>query len=302
MPSPSARLVTAVIRATGRNRTYLTAEGARARVLERAVRPTSFAPPSRLRRDVAITAERHQGRPVYVVTPRDRVPVGGVVYVHGGGWVSEIAVQHWRLVAALAAEAGVAVTVPIYPLVPFGTAAEVVPWIADLVLREQAARGRAVVGGDSAGGQIALSAAMVLRDRGDAAPARTVLISPAVDLTFSNPEIDAVQPHDPWLAVPGGRVLADLWRGDLPLEDPRVSPLLNDLSGLGPLSVWSGTHDIMNPDARLLVAAAGSAGVAVRSHERPGLLHVYPLLPTAEGRAARRDLAAEVREAVAPHR
>jgi acetyl esterase/lipase len=298
MPSVSARLVTAVIRATGRNRTYLTAEGAHAKVQDRAVRPTSFAPPTRLRRDVSVTAERHEGRPVYVVTPRDREPVGGMVYVHGGGWVSEIAVQHWRLVAQVAAEAGVAVTVPIYPLVPFGTAREVVPWVADLVLRDIEAHGRTVVGGDSAGGQIALSAALLLRDRDDVRPARIVAISPAVDLTFSNPEIDAVQPHDPWLGVEGGHVLAALWRGDLPVEDPLVSPLLNDLTGLGPLSVWSGTHDIMNPDARLLVAAARDAGVEVTSHERPGLLHVYPLLPTAEGREARRDLVAEVRDAV----
>ena len=299
MPSPSSRLVAAAIRATRRNRTYVTAQGARAHVRAQAIRPAAPGPPARLRRDVAVHARRDDGRPVYLVTPRDRRPVGGLVYAHGGGWVNEIAPQHWHLVAQLAAEAGVAVTVPIYPLVPFATAGEVVPWIADLVLRSGEDHGPSLVGGDSAGGQIALSAALLLRDRDDVRPARTVLISPALDLTFANPEIPTVQPSDPWLGVEGARVLADLWRGDRSLTDPVVSPLFGDLAGLGSVSVHTGTRDITNPDARLLVARAREAGVDVALHEAEGQLHVFPLLPTTEGRAGRRVLVDEVRAAVA---
>ncbi|WP_264079185.1 alpha/beta hydrolase, partial [Mycobacterium szulgai] len=73
--------------------------------------------------------------------------------------------------------------------------------------------------------------------------------------------------------------MAEQWRGDLPVDDPRCSPLAGDLAGLGPLTVFSGTRDILNPDARALVQKAGAAGVAVDYHERSGLLHVYPLLP-----------------------
>ncbi|GMA20903.1 hypothetical protein GCM10025862_29240 [Arsenicicoccus piscis] len=56
-------------------------------------------------------------------------------------------------------------TVPIYPLVPYGTAAEVVPRFADLVMASEQRWGTTVLAGDSAGGQIALSAAILLRDR-----------------------------------------------------------------------------------------------------------------------------------------
>ena len=66
-----------------------------------------------------------------------------------------------------------------------------------------------------------------------------------------------------------------------------VSPLGADLTGLGPLTVFSGTRDILNPDARLLAEKATAAGVEVEYHEQPGLVHVYPLTPTREGRAAR---------------
>jgi acetyl esterase/lipase len=111
-----------------------------------------------------------------------------------------------------------------------------------------------------------------------------------VDLTFTNPRIPEVQPTDPWLAVPGGQALARLWSGDRELTDPVVSPLFGDFTDLGPLTVLSGTRDILNPDARLLVAKAEASGVDVHYTEVAGQLHVYPLLPTSVGASARRDI------------
>jgi acetyl esterase/lipase len=63
------------------------------------------------------------------------------------------------------------------------------------------------------------------------------------------------------------------------------------------LTVFSGTRDILNPDTRLLVDKAVAAGVDVDYHEEQGLVHVYPLTPTPEGRAARALLIERVRAA-----
>lgn len=142
-----------------------------------------------------------------------------------------------------------------------------------------------------------LSAALALRDEGVRLPV-TVLVSPALDLTWSNPRIPVVQPTDPWLATPGGRVLADAWRGDLPLTDPAVSPLYGDLAGLGPLVVFTGTRDVLNPDAHLLVEKARAAGVEAELHEEPGQLHVYPMLPTPAGRRGAQLLVGRVSRAL----
>lgn len=95
---------------------------------------------------------------------------------------------------------------------------------------------------------------------------RTVLISPALDLAFDNPRIPEVQPDDPWLAVPGTRVFADAWASGLDVRDPTVSPMLGELAGLGPITLFIGTHD--------------------------------PLLPTRTGRDARRRIVDAVRAAV----
>jgi acetyl esterase/lipase len=151
--------------------------------------------------------------------------------------------------------------------------------------------------GDSAGGQIALSAALALRDDHGVIAARTVLVSPAVDPTMKNPDIDAVAPSDPWLGRAGTKVYVDAWRAEIPADDPRVNPLEADLRGLGPILLFTGTRDILNPDARLLAERARAAGVEIEYHEAAGLVHVYPLTPTREGRAARALIVERLRPA-----
>ncbi|PWJ53772.1 Acetyl esterase/lipase [Quadrisphaera granulorum] len=281
------------------NRTFVTEQGAHDRIREATLRPAAYGPPRSLRRDVRVDVVHDRGWPVYTLTPTSQRPAGGVVYAHGGGWVNEIVSQQWRLAAAVAAGAGVVVIVPIYPLVPYGTAGPVRDRVAELVRESTERYGPTGVLGDSAGGQIVLSAALALRDRGLRLPI-TVLVSPALDLTWSNPLIPVVQPSDPWLATPGGRVLADAWRGDLPITDPAVSPLFGDLAGLGPLTVFTGMRDVLNPDARLLVEKARAAGVEVELHEAAGQLHNYPVLPTAPGRAAQKVLISRVARGLGP--
>lgn len=288
MPSFLSRVaVPAYLRATRANRIFLTPEAAHDHVAERSLRPLPYHPPRRLRRDVAVTVDRETGWPVYTLTPRSGRARGCVVYTHGGGWVNEIAPQHWALAAEIAARVQTTVVVPIYPLVPFGTAEQVIPAIANLVLDNRSRHGEVCLGGDSAGGQIALSTAILLRDEHRITLPRTVLISPSLDLSMTNPEMDIVQSADPWLAKPGARVFIEHWRGRLPISDPRVSPLAADLTGLGPLTVFCGTRDILVPDTRVLVEKARTSGVEVDYHEEPGLVHVYPLTPTPEARAAR---------------
>lgn len=302
MPSFTSSILPAFFRLTRANRTFVDGDAARRRVEERRRHPRPFAPPH-LRRDVAITTAYGTGLtsgwPLYTLAPADGEPTGALIYAHGGAWVNEVALQHWQLAAQIAAEAKLAVTVVIYPLVPFGTAGAVVPAFAELVLAARELYGdRVFLAGDSAGGQIALSAAQLLRERDRVTPARTILIAPALDLSFANPQIPLVQPSDPWLGKPGSQVYIEHWRGELPVTDALVSPLFGVLAGLGPVTMFSGTRDILNPDARLLVEKARAAALELDYHEGQGLVHVYPLTPTPEGRVARALIVRQLRAAV----
>lgn len=295
------------LQATKANEPFVTEDGARRRIRERFMRPVSYGPPARLD---GVHVERRfpdpLGWPVYDVTPRTtdshplKEPPGSplpvVVYVHGGGWVHEIAAQHWRLIARIARETGQRVVVPVYPLLPFGTAREVRDGMVSLIRAELDAGRQVRLAGDSSGGQIVLSAALRLRDEGTVFPA-TVLLSPALDLTWDNPAIPAVQPLDPWLGRPGGEVLAEAWKGEDDIGDPVVSPLFGELAGLGPLTILTGTRDVLNPDAHVLRDKARRAGVTVDWHEAEGQLHVFALLPTRAGGLGARRIVESLRPA-----
>ncbi|WP_181009469.1 alpha/beta hydrolase fold domain-containing protein [Streptomyces sp. SM11] len=237
------------------------------------------------------------GWPVYEVTPRGCDARRRAIYLHGGAYINEIAPQHWQLIAHVAAETATRITVPIYPLAPLATAAEVVPAVTDLAVELLDGGGGTPPSliGDSAGGGMALAVAVHLRDRGLPAPARTLLISPWLDITLTDPRVALLEDRDPWLAVAGARCAGDLYRGDLSADHPHVSPLLADLTGLNPITLFSGTRDIVNADARQLAARAAAAGVELEFHEAPEMVHVYPLLPIPEGRTARATICAALR-------
>jgi acetyl esterase/lipase len=286
-------LVPPVIRAMGGKREFSSAAVTLGRAEAHLLRPESYSPPRSLDRRVDIDVREVGGWPVYTVTPKTGAVRRRALYTHGGAWVHEISPFHWRLVAGLAASTGTEFTVPIYPLVPRGTAGAVVPVIADLAARlvTEAGARNVVLLGDSAGGTITLSAAMLLRDRGVPAPRDVVLLAPVIDMSFTDPVIYEILPRDPWLDVPGPRAAGELWRGDLGIEHPLVSPLHGPLAGIGRLTLFSGTRDITHADARTSVRKARAEGHPLDFHQRANMLHVYPLLPIPEGAEARRAIA-----------
>jgi acetyl esterase/lipase len=297
VPSLSSRLVTGLLIVTRYRHRLDSPSKVERYVRERSVRPAPYAPPRRLDRKVAFSVDTRRGWTCYRVVPRNAPkPTQRVLYVHGGGFIHEIIPLHWSLIAKIANKGPAEVTVPIYPLAPHSTASQTVPVATDIAADLMARSGaqNVTLMGDSAGGNIVLGIAQTLRQCGLPQPRHLVLISPVLDMSKSNPAIASVAGYDRMLSVAGSTASTQLYIGELDSKDPLVSPLYADLTGLAPMILFSGTHDIHNPDARDFVARARAAGVSVDYHEEPGAQHVYPLLPTAEGAAARNLIAAVV--------
>ena len=237
------------------------------------------------------------GFPVHGVarTGLDRQNAPTVIYLHGGAFVSEIVKQHWQLVAEIARTYEAVVSVPHYGLAPDHHAAEARSLVAALIdLAERDGRPVYLVG-DSAGGNLALLGAQEAVARGVTCVRGVTLMAPWLDLTMANPEIDAMEHEDPWLARAALHEVARVWADGTPLDDPSISPIYGTFEGLPPIDLFIGERDISLPDARLLRDAIREVG-EITYHEEPGALHVYPLLPTPEGRRARRDLITRVGE------
>lgn len=279
----------------GRQKRMSSAQSTREEVARLALRPESHAPPKRLRA-VELTVDSVNGWPVYRVSPRVPSPARRGLYLHGGAYTHQIVSQHWQLIARLARATATRFSVPIYPLAPAATAQEIVPVATDLAagLIEEVGAERTFLVGDSAGGGMALAVALALKQRG-LPPLRTIMVSPWLDIALSDPAIGAIAREDPYLAPAGLREYGVMYRGELPEDHPYVSPIHGELSGLGPVTMLSGTRDILNADARRFDQLAASSGVDLDYHEAEGMLHVYPLLPIPEARQAREIIAAALR-------
>lgn len=266
----------------------------RSRVAALSKDPADPSPPANLTPDVRVERTTRRGWPCFELLPRNVVPAGQALYLHGGAYIHEIRDLHWIALADLVARSRFHLTVPIYPLAPSATADIVVPTCA-LLIEEMATKGQRgesiTVIGDSAGGGLALAAATMLSGLALRACAQLVLISPWIDVAFSDPRAAEIDSRDPVSSIAGLRVAGDLYRGDLAREHPWVSPINADLAGLPPVMVFSGTRDVCNPAARQLCERAAAAGVDVDFQEGLDLVHVYPILPCDEGVDARQTIA-----------
>jgi acetyl esterase/lipase len=223
-----------------------------------------------------------------------------ILYLHGGAYINEITRWHWFLIRQLVREVPARCVVPIYPLAPSVTAAEMVPRVAELARELIAETGsdRTVLIGDSAGGGMGMAASSWLRDQGLSQPSRLILISPFLDVTMSDPRQDPLASKDKMLRRPGLVEAGRLYAGPLELDDPRVSPIHASFRDLPPITVFTGTHDFLDPDSQRLTVLAGEAGVPVDLHEVHGAPHAFTLMPTSQGAQARALIVEACRQSV----
>ena len=239
--------------------------------------PEPVPPPIALQRVANISTEQIAGRTVYLVRPRRGGTPWHLLYLHGGGFVSELFGVHWDIVLQLLRHTGATISIPIYPLAPehdhrAGNA------YVEAVYRELITRyppSRTVLVGDSAGGGMALVQAMRYRDAGLPLPARLVLFAPCTSVVPTNPDVDEIEPRDVILARPGGALAGLWWAGPDEPDHPDVSPLYGDPAGLPPVDMFIGTADILWPDARIMARRLLEAGGQVRLVEYPDAIHVF---------------------------
>ena len=129
-----------------------------------------------------------------------------------------------------------------------------------------------VIGGSSAGGNLAAATALMIRDRGLPAPAAVILLTPEVDLTEAG---DTFQTNE-LLDVQLKRGLPEcnaLYAGGHDLADPYISPLFADFSaGFPPTLIQSGTRDLLLSNSVMMHRKLRSAGVEAE-------LHVWEAMP-----------------------
>ena len=235
--------------------------------------------------------------------PRDRAPAGAILYLHGGAFCVHLPALYRGFCADLSRRCGVPVLLPDYRLAPEHPA----PAALDdcqaayaRLLRDVPSR-RIVLVGDSAGGNLALALLQRCKRLGLPLPAGALLLSPVTDFcggswsTRTNERSDAMFTSHAFDTVVTHYLPNNL------AEDPEVSPLLGDWSGLPPLRFHVSGSEMLLDDSLRAVERARVAGVDAQATVWPDLPHVFPLfgmLPQA--RQCRAETAAFVTQLLSP--
>jgi epsilon-lactone hydrolase len=249
----------------------------------------------RERHNIAMTTL--DGREVWTVDPKEGSARLTMVYLHGGAYVAPISRRHWPLFAYLVDNAEVRIVAPLYGLAPSASYKDAYVFLSSVIqgLISAGTDPRAIVlAGDSAGGGLALGMAHHLRDNG-VKIAGMVLIAPWIDLAMNSAEVKKAEARDPWLRVDGLRACAELWANGSDLDDPALSPINAPQHDLPRTLVLCGDRDLFLPDNQAFADEARADGSDVTLIESAGSLHVYPLLPTPEGKQGKKDIATFVR-------
>ncbi|XVQ15698.1 alpha/beta hydrolase [Spirillospora sp. CA-255316] len=219
--------------------------------------------------------------PARLYRPSSHTPVPAMVYFHGGGWALGDVDSYDPVVRALAVASGVGWVSVDYrrpPEHPFP--APVDDAVAAIVQVTAHARdvgldpARIGAAGDSAGGQLAASATLRLRDAHEPVPALQLLVYPAVDLREIPP--DPPDPDGLDFGPSGLARIVRLYLGDTDRTRPEVSPLLDpDPAGLPPTIIATAEYDKLRPQAEHYARHLRAAGVPTTLITGTGLDHGF---------------------------
>ncbi|MHA7875029.1 alpha/beta hydrolase fold domain-containing protein [Roseivivax sp.] len=202
-----------------------------------------------------------------------------ILYFHGGGYVAGSPEGYLGPLGLLSGLAGIEVCAPRYRRAPrhvFPAAFEDARAAWDRLIAQGYAPGQIVLGGDSAGGGLALALLGALC-RAGTPPRGAFAFSPWTDLALTGESLHLNAEADP--VLPAGRLgeVAGLYLGGADPRDPRASALYGDFPGCPPVFLQYGAGEILRDDSTRMAARLRDFGAEITEEARPDLPHVWQL-------------------------
>jgi epsilon-lactone hydrolase len=230
-------------------------------------------------RDGVVVSERTlAGRRTVQVDPAGARTDRVVLYLHGGGYVMNSIDTHTKIAGGLAAAAGCRGLVFDYrmaPEDPFPAAVDDALAAYRALLDEGIPASSIVVAGDSAGGGLTVAALVSASEAGLPQPAAAVLFSPWTDLEGVGASMDANLGVDLMIERATMSAVGQMYLAGADVRSPLASVIYADLTGLAPMLIQVGGHEVLLDDSTRLAVNAAHAGVAVTLDVFPEMQHVF---------------------------
>ncbi len=204
-----------------------------------------------------------------------------ILHIHGGAFFLGSLNTHRALMTDLAACTQMQVVHIDYPLAPEHAYPEAIDALLDVyqALLVQGIQPKdVIISGDSCGANLALALCLRLKQQPELMPSGLILMSPFLDLSLSGESIRYNQKHDALLSVEALQAGIQHYLSDaIQADDPRVSPLFDDLNGLPPTLVQVGSKEILLDDANRFREKAEQAGVKINFKLYTGMWHNFQM-------------------------
>ena len=205
-----------------------------------------------------------------------------ILYCHGGGYSTGSSIYARTLTTKFAMSTSMDVLCFDYRLAPehpYPAATEDAMKIwNDLMLLGYGARD-IIVAGDSAGGNLALSLVLKLKQEGRLLPRGVILMSPWTDLTASGKSHVTRAEIDPVLNADYLKEMTLNYAEGKDLKNPLISPLFGDFTGFPPTYIQVGDNEMLLNDATMLHKRMVKANVSVKMDVFKGMWHVFQMSP-----------------------
>ena len=205
-----------------------------------------------------------------------------ILYCHGGGYSTGSSLYARTLTGKLAASTSMDVLSFDYRLAPehpYPAATEDAMQVWNyLMLLDYGARD-IILAGDSAGGNLALSLTLKLKEEKRLLPRGLVLMSPWTDLTSSGKSHASKAEIDPVLDAAYLEEMIRNYAEGQELTNPLISPLFGDYVGFPPTYIQVGNNEILLDDSVMLYKKLLKANVSVKLDMFKGMWHVFQMSP-----------------------
>jgi len=236
----------------------------------------------------SIEESTFQEQTVWTLKPKENSSNKHILFLHGGGYSKSFLNYHWGFMSKLISSLNCSVTAPDYPLSTNSTVTDLFDFLLPIYesLVDNYGASNIIIMGDSAGGGMALALAELLVEKNIEQPAQLLLLSPWLDITLSNPQIDAYEDVDLILDRKTMQVLGRAYVGGSDPTHFLSSPIYGAIKRVAPTTVFVGTEEILLADCRKLKVRAESEPMVFNYREFKGMVHNWMFLPIPDAKKA----------------
>jgi monoterpene epsilon-lactone hydrolase len=228
--------------------------------------------------DVTVTEAALGGIPTAEITVEGVEPRHVVLYFHGGVYVMGDAFQAAGLASQIARRTRakvISVDYRLAPEHPYPAAVDDALGAYEGLLQNGTPPADIVFAGESAGGGLVVATMVNAREHGLPMPAAAFVMSPYADLTLAGATMETKREVDPLMSRELLQARIEDYTAGQDAALGLISPIFADLSGLPPLIIQAGSHEVLLDDAIRLAEQAAGADVEVTLDITPGVPHVF---------------------------